>query len=1709
MQGKIQENLDALELLADLQAAPRDLTDAERGTLKAYHGWGALAAVFDDEKGEHADTRQKLLGLVTPDEYASMRASVLDAYFTPESLVRLMWSGLARLGFAGGRVLEPTVGSGAFIEHVPDALRDHITVTGIEIDAVSARLAKALYPGHYIVEKPFEAVSLQDEAFDAAIGNPPYDARTVFDRTAKKLKGSIHTFTMAKAMKKVRAGGVGAFVVSRYALDGFDDARDWLLDHTRLLAAYRLPVEVFKDAGAEVITDVVFLQRVDEANGIHANMDDWLHREDFMADGERVSINRHFDTFPDHILGAASIERDRFYKPALNVTDTAPGWADALDVAMARDLGPVVTDALVLDAHDPAIEPESKWYAQVFGFALDRNTGEAVQRLPDHGDTERWCWAPRLKGAKLDRLKGMLDLRDRLRDLLDAEGRDAPVSELNDQRAGLRDAYRAFSQRYKAIHDRTNAGVMGEDPDYALLQGLELDYDPGMTPAAAAKADDEPREPSWSESDVLHRRTVFPEPANARPKTPEAALLDSLKATGGVDMERMIRRSGLDSKTLVDALTGQIFPTHPLVGLWVSRKQYLSGNVREKLETARQYAEQHPQFQANVDALESVLPEPVAAADIVVPVGAAWLPGDVLADFARSLVEVEYRSLPEYVAGLWHFADPSRINRAKNQKEWGASDDWPFTRIFERICNNRSLTVYTTLIDGSRVQDMDATRQVEERARAIREAWEDWLMADADRRERLEGIYNERFNCYVTPQYDGGFLLNEDGTLPGSSGAFVYDRHQIDAAWRIAQDGTALIDHVVGAGKTLTAITGAMLAKRMGRVNKPCFVVPSHLVGQWADEFRKAFPDARVLAASEDEFAGSKRSRLFARIAMNEWDAVIVPHSSFQFIDMPPHTKSTILDEIQESLEDGIRKAKESNDCRQTVRSMERAKKRIENKIEKLVERRPKDRTVTLDDMGIDSVLVDEYHKAFKNLFYMTEHHGVGGLGKPDGSMAAFDLLLKARWIQEKPGPGGLVLLTGTPISNSVAEMCTVLRFLALDVLQEMGIEHFDAWASLFATPTASYELTSTGGYQLKTRFRAFNNLPELMRLYSQFADVVHKPDLQAIYAEKGLEWPTPPQREGGPIMVHAERSPTQAALMAEIVKRADTMSSVDPKVDNALKIFSDAGKIALDARMFTPDAPDFAGSKVNECCRNVCREYLRWNAYRGTQLIFADSGTPKGSGDEGHDLYNDLKAKLIDLGMPAREIAFIHDAPTPRKKKELFRKVRRGDVRVLIGSTFRMGEGMNVQERLVAKHDLDAPFRPSDVEQRDGRIDRRGNHLLETVPGFEVALYRYGTMLTLDAMRWAILEQKAHFINQIRKGTVNDRTVTDADSDAVESGFAAMKAELSGNPRVLEHFELQEEYKRMESLLRGDRRARFEAEGVLSRKDARERDIQRWAADCDADLADLSGYAELTLSVRGESQSVQDREAFADLLTRAINQAMKAPKHALRKGAAVGALNGLELKLTMGSGVRTRLDLVGRFLGAETTYGQGEKININGLSRRLSGMVEKLQDEGRGRIDRMWSQFHQDIEGAQQVLDREPPVTREALSDLGARILEIEQELAEKKTEDETSEDAAEVEAPPEPTFSEWLAEHGPIITPAALAESGGAGSVPETPEVEAEDMPPVEDEPAMAFALAEDDAPLPEAADAEGAVDPVTGFARPMTGETLDLFSDLEHAA
>lgn len=1637
-----KQNLSIIRTALDIAQAGRVATETERSLLSSYTGWGTLAGSLADDGDHENPIHRELTQLLSPDALRSLRRTVLDAYYTPQAIVHAIWTGFERMGFCGGTVLEPSFGTGAFLSHAPASIREHLRVTGIEKDATTCQLARLIHPHAEIVERAFEETALHDGSFDVAVGNPPYADIAAFDPVHPKLRDSIHAFMIAKSMLKVRAGGLGGFVVSRYFLDGSGEARNWLRQNTRLIAAFRLPAQAFeKDAGVSVMTDVVFLQRTSDA--VQANPDEWGSKAPFDLDVDQsMTINRYFLDHPEYLLGLPSSGTDRFGKPSLILTPSANGWAQDLQAALADLPANVYNNSVSAErkAIDPAIEAEDAdgSRTRIYGYSFDCNTGEPVQRVPDHAGQPCWCWASAIKESQYARLRSLLELRDTLRALLDAES-GTTHADIASLRTELNQRYDAHLRAFKALHAQGNRNVFSADPDYSFLLGLELNYDPGMTTAAAEKNDDVARPPSWVRADIFDHRVVHPENTPEPVTTAEGALMVSLRDKGRVSLDYMATVSGLSTQQLKRDLSGELFRIDPHASSWVTRAEYLSGNVVAKLVRARQWAESNPVFSANVEALVSVQPPLVEPEDIHAPLGASWIPGAVIAAFVEHLCEHPPKETPIYVVGQWVIEMPNAyaLSAATNESTWGTQDR-PFTRLLPRLLNNRSLKVVRSYPDGSTETDIEATQAAEEKADAIRNAWADWLWNDAERRATLSDLYNGLFNTHVPRTYNGQFLLDADRTLPGSSRHFAYDPHQINAAWRMVCERFVLADHVVGAGKTLTAITAAMIGRRAGQIRKPLFVVPGHLVGQWADEFVRAFPTARVLALSESEFDGSKRSSAFARIAMNDWDAVIIPHSSFGFIDMPAHKKSMILDAMFDDVQRAIEQISHDKGQRLTVRQLERIKAKIEERIKRLTSGMRKDETVSFDHMGIDAVFVDEFHKSFKNLMYFTEHHNVGGLGAPLGSMRALDLFVKARWLAERNG--SLVLLSGTPISNSVVELFTVLRLLAYDDLEQKGIEQFDAWASTFAVPTTGYELSSTGNYQIKTRFRSFNNVPELMRIYRTYADVVHTADLRATCEARGEEWPTPNLRTGKPIMVHAARSPLQKALMDTILERANNLGTVDTSVDNALKIFTDAGKIALDPRLYVDTTDDFPDSKINLCVRNTMEEYRRWSAHSGTQLIFCDMGTPKPQEPMRFTVYSDLRTKLIASGIPAREIAFIHEANTPRRKRDLFRAVRSGEVRVLIGTTAKMGEGMNVQDRLVAIHDLDAPFRPSDIEQRLGRIVRRGNQLRASVPGFEVSAYRYGTKLTLDAMRWQILETKAHFINQVRKGNLTARSISDVDGEDTETGFAAMKAELSGNPLILEHFQLSERLKRVENLQRAHRRSVWHAESSVQRlQDYLQRRDQR-LADLAQDRAVMAPFPELTFQADSDAAGLCGADMNA-ALNQHISQALQAPELVLRnKGVLIGWFNGLPFTLTMARRGYMHFYLEGRHVAGEIEYEPQETIVLSGLKRRVQNLVTKIEGDLEGAIHRRAAQDASDLAQYQAIINQPCPRDTEIL-ELRDRIHGIERSLAKQKQpapdDSGSTVDVQDDESPTAPVANPALAAAPEVASASAALSS------------------------------------------------------------------------
>lgn len=1563
-------NINAIDLMLQIDGQSRMPTDAEVSVLQGYSGWGALAAFFDETNQSHDAERQRLIGLVGVDEFESMRASVLDAYYTPDALASAMWAGIERLGGGKGLYIEPSVGTGVFARHAPSG----VWLTGVDKDQITARICALSNTNINVINRPFERVRFQDMSFFGAIGNPPYLNLDVTDRYDTDIKGPIHSFMIAKAMKKVSAGGVGAFVVTHYLLDGdgSNDAMKWLRDNVRLVDAFRLPNTVFKP-GAEVVTDVLFLQRC-RGDEITPNDSDWFGATSACgSSGESAKISRYFDQHPDRILGESFIKRDRFNKL---VWDVRPGKV-AWDVSLANGIAAlpqnIVGNVIVAEEHDPSIDVNDRMRTKVFGYAYDCKTGDLVSRLPDHADERRWRRVSGFGETQLARIKAMLDLRDLLVDLVEIETATTDhgeTREMNEARQLLRSAYDAFLKKFGPIHGVGNRNVFSRDPSYSLICSLELDYDPGISKAVAKREGGAYIPPKWELAQILSKRAILPlVDDSVTAKSPSDALVASLRKFGRVRLDFMSNISGVSKDELIGSLSTSIICSNPVAGSWVLMDEYLSGNVVEKLAEAKESAKFFPFMARNVELLSAVQPKPIDPIDIYTPVNAAWLPGDVVADFIEYMINFRPSEMPFSVGSAWHIKlDKWSGNQVKSRSTWG-TEDYPFGELFLAMMNNKAIVVREPDGQGGYVVNRDASAAAQEKADEIRLEWEDWLWSSSERRERLGAMYNARFNTHVERKYDGSFLFNPDGSLPGASPEIKFEKHQQNAVWRGVVQNSLLLDHRVGAGKTFVAIATAEIERRMGITRKPIFAVPNILIHQWASQYTRLYPNANVLCVSQDDLRAGSRDHTVAVMAFNSWDAIIVAHDSLPAITSAPEFQTQFMDTMIDGIMDQIDAAKKENGSRATVRALETQKARVEKRFEKILARTEKRKTdtMTLQQIGSTKLIIDEWHSSSKNLTYFTAHNNVLGLGPVDGSGRAFDAFVKAQSLLSGGRGGKLQLLTGTVVSNSFAELFHVLRFLAYREMEDRGIHQFDAWASVFAEPIAAYEMTMLGSYAMKTRFR-FQNMEDLMTLYRCYADVITKEDLEKNARAKGVDSGVPRIAGGAPCHVTVERSEAQEKLIGGLLDRASNLGSVDRTVDNALKIFSDARKIAILPRLFSSNFdPSEGAGKIEAMIERVVKHHREWDSRKGTQLIFLDMGTPRQrksavvdaksaalvalatceDGDvlpdvenvteENADfvLYEHIKF-LLSKHIPAEQIAFIHDAKTDSQRAKLFRDMNSGKIRVMLASTMKGGAGTNVQERLVALHDLDAPIRPSDLEQRLGRIERRGNLFYAQDPaGFEIHVYRYGTKLTLDALFWSHLEIKQRMIEQIRKGATGKRTFEDIEGSSVS--FASMKAELSGNPLVLRQFQIQDRVTKLERAERNHRRNIWATEDFLDRNSGFEDLFAIRFDHLEKDLMEIASHGDFSLTVRGNKIPP---EKIKDVLADEINLASRMGSKLLSDGVLLGLVNGLKLTMTMREAFGTTFSLKGSEFSGSTHYESGKMISTPGLVVRLKNIL-------------------------------------------------------------------------------------------------------------------------------------------------------------------------
>ena len=1349
---RFRANMDAIHLLKQLESEGRAATADEQEMLLRYTGWGAIPDAFDESKPEWKREFEELKAALTPEEYEAARGSTLNAHYTSPTVIRAIYDTLANMGFEGGRILEPSCGVGNFFGLLPESMSSS-QLYGVELDSITGRIAKQLYPEAEITVAGFETTNRLG-FFDLAVGNVPFGNYQVFDSEYNQLGFSIHNYFAAKMLDQVRPGGIVAFVTSRYTMDAKDESvRRYLAARGELLGAIRLPNNAFlANAGTGVVSDIIFLQRRELPL---TELPDWVHVGDTP---EGFKVNNYFLQHPEMVLGVPTAESTRYASQDYTVAPIeGADLGEQLHEAIQHIHGEYVdreveeTQSADIIPADPDVRNYS--FTLVDGDVFYREGGIMVRQD--------------VSAAAAERIKGLMELRDCTRRLIELQTIDASDAEIAAEQRELNELYDAFTAEHGLISSRENKRAFEDDSSYYLLCSLEILDDDGKL---------------QRKSDMFTKRTIKPHRPVEHTDTAVEALAVSMNEKARVDLPYMARLCGKDETTIASELQGVIFRI-PGTDRFVTADEYLSGNVRVKLREAEAAAENDPSYSVNVDALRAAQPRDLTASEIDVRLGATWIEPRYIRQFigetfkpsfwASQSIKVHY----SHVTGEWRVEGKSAVgaNDVNAYSTYGTSRMNAY-KILENTLNLRDVRIYDKVEDADgnekRVLNTKETTLAQQKQQVIKDAFRDWLWKDADRRETLVARYNELFNSVKPREYDGSHL-----TFPGMNPEITLRKHQRDAIARILYGGNTLLAHEVGAGKTFTMAAAAMEAKRLGLCSKPMFVVPNHLTGQWASESLRLYPSANILVTTKKDFEKANRKKFCARIATGDYDAVIIGHSQFEKIPVSQERQEQLLQDQIDELAEGIRELKYSNGERFSIKAMERSRKALTAKLRKLLDS-PRDDVVTFEELGVDRLFVDESH-AFKNLYYQTKMQNVAGLSSAEAQKSS-DMFAKCRYLDEKTGSRGVVFATGTPVSNTMVELYTIQRYLQHDTLGRLGMNLFDSWAANFGETVTAMELAPEGtGYRARTRFSKFFNLPELMSLFHEAADIKTADELNL------------PRPE---VVYHNEVSqPTeiQKALVKELSERASKVHArlVEPDVDNMLAITNDGRKLGLDQRVVNPLLPDEPGTKVNKCVDNVFRIWEEGADEKLTQLIFCDLSTP----GKGFNVYDDIKKKLVARGVPESEIAFIHDANTDEKKKALFAKVRSGQVRVLMGSTAKMGAGTNVQDRLIALHDLDAPWRPGDLEQRKGRIARQGN-MNETVH-----IYRYVTENTFDSYIWQTLENKQKFISQIMTSKSPVRSCEDVDETTLS--FAEIKALCAGDPRIKEQMNLVVEVSKLRML--------------------------------------------------------------------------------------------------------------------------------------------------------------------------------------------------------------------------------------------------------------------------------------------------------------------
>ena len=1498
---RFQRNLDAIRTLKAVEVENRAATAEEQAVLAQYVGWGGLADFFDEKNPRYAELKE----LLTDAEYAAARESTLTAFFTPPVVIRGIYAALGQMGFTQGNILEPSCGIGNFLGMLPESMSGS-KLYGVELDDLSGRIARQLYQKSSIAVQGYEKTAFPDNFFDVAIGNVPFGQFHVPDKRYDRLNFPIHEYFIAKALDQVRPGGVIAVVTSSYTMDKRTaSARKYIAQRSELLGAIRLPNNAFKAAaGTEVVSDILFLQKRERMVDIEP---EWVH---LATDSNGIQMNSYFIDHPDMILGEMKMVSGPF-GPA---PTCEPYPEHPLEALLAEAVQNIHGEIAAydreeeLEGEDHSIEADPA----VRNFSYTLVDGQIYYR-----ENSRMNPVEVSKTAE-SRIRGMIELRDCVRTLLEYQTEDYLDEEIKGQQAKLNTLYDAFTRKYGLINSRGNAIAFDQDSSYFLLCSLEiLDEDRNLKRKA----------------DLFTKRTIRSHKPAEKVDTAVEALALSIGEKANVDMDYMGRLTGKDEETLFSDLKGVIFLNPAYTGesdgheKYLPADEYLSGNVRQKLAVAQGKAEQDPQYQINAEALAQVQPTDLTASEISVRLGATWLDTEYVRRFifetlgtprsAQWSIKVHYSG----ITGEWRIEGKSTDRgNVKAISTYGTKRINAY-EIIEDTLNLKDVRIFDYVYDAdgrkTAVLNKKETAIAQSKQELIKDAFAEWIWKDPDRREAICKTYNILFNSNRPREYDGSHI-----NFSGMNPEITLRKHQVNAIAHILYGGNTLLAHVVGAGKTFEMVAAAMESKRLGLCQKSLFVVPNHLTEQWATEFLQLYPAANILVATRKDFETKNRKKFCGRIATGDYDAVIIGHSQFEKIPMSVERQRTILEQQIDEIMMGISEAKREKAENFTIKQMMKTQKGLQAKIDKLNDQSRKDDVVTFEELGVDRIFIDESHY-FKNLFLYTKMRNVGGIAQTEAQKSS-DLFMKCRYLDEITGGRGIVFATGTPISNSMVELYTIQRYLQMSALEEQGLQHFDSWAANYGETVTAIELSPEGtGYRAKTRFAKFYNLPELMSVFKNVAD---------IQTADMLKLPVP---EAHYHNIALKPSEYQKEIVASLAERAEKVRNreVDSSVDNMLLITNDGRKLALDQRLVNPMLPSDPDSKAAKCAENVFEIWQRTADQRSTQMIFCDLSTPKDDGT--FSVYDDIHAKLLELGIPENEIAFIHNAKSEAQKKDLFGKVRSGQVRILLGSTQRMGAGTNCQQKLIALHHLDCPWRPSDLQQREGRIIRQGNE------NPEVDIYSYVTEGTFDAYLYQLVESKQKFISQIMTSKSPVRSAEDVDEQALS--YAEIKALASGNPMIKEKMDLDIEVSKLKLLKANHLSQKYALEDAISKGFPKQiAETQARIAGYGADIATVKenthpngdGFSPLTLA--GVTHA-DKKEAGAALLT--MCQTMLSPE-----ATQIGSYRGLILELAFDTFAREyRLTMIGQ-LRHTVTLGTDVFGNLQRMDNALEGLPIKEQ---------------------------------------------------------------------------------------------------------------------------------------------------------------------